>query len=228
MNCQEAELMIAELARGVDAGEPALAHVKGCPRCSERLAEEERLTAGLSAWAEAMSGEQAPPRVEQQLREAFRQGAAPARHARRWIPWVAAGSIAAAVLLFKAFTSPGPAAPVVVSILPVPLETAPVAPVPTKEQLQVAAPKPNIRPGRRTVRPVRDPEPAQAQLDFLPVPQGDAWTPRDGGRLVRVGLPRSALRAFGLPMMEERAQEQVQADVVLSHDGLLRAIRFVQ
>jgi len=41
------------------------------------------------------------------------------------------------------------------------------------------------------------------------------------------GLPRTALRQFGLPMAEERAQEQVQADVVLSNDGLVRAIRFV-
>ena len=226
MNCQEAEPMIADLARGVDAGEPALAHVKACPRCSERLAEEERLTAGLLAWAEASTAEQAPPRVEQQLREAFRRGAAPTRHGRRWIPWVAAGSIAAAVLLFKAFAPSGPSAPAAAGV-PAPPRTAPVAPVPTRE-LQVATSKPKIRPSRRAVRPVRDPEPAQAQLDFLPVPQGDAWTPRDGGRLVRVGLPRSALRAFGLPMMEERAQEQVQADVVLSHDGLLRAIRFIQ
>jgi len=45
---------------------------------------------------------------------------------------------------------------------------------------------------------------------------------------VRVKLPRSALLVFGLPMNEERALEQVQADVMLSNDGLLRAIRFVQ
>jgi len=228
MNCQEAEMMIADLARGVDTGEPALAHVKACPRCSERLAEEERLTAGLLAWAEASSAEQAPARVEQQLREAFRQGAAPARQGRRWIPWVAAGSIAAAVLLFKAFAPLGPSAPAVAGVSTAPPTTAPVAPVPIRELQAAAAPKPRIRPARRAVRPVRDPEPAQTQLEFIPVVQGDAWTPRDGGRLVRVGLPRSALRVFGLPMMEERAQEQVQADVVLSHDGLLRAIRFVQ
>ena len=227
MNCQEAEMMIADLARGVDAGEPALAHLKGCPRCSQRLAEEERLTAGLLAWAEASSAEQAPLRVEKQLREAFRQGASPIRQGRKWIPWVAAGSIAAAALLFNAFTPSGPSSPAVAGVPAVPPRVAPIAPVPTKE-LRVATPKPKIRPGRRAVRPVRDPEPAQAQLEFLPVSQGDAWTPRDGGRLVRVGLPRSALRAFGLPMMEERAQEQVQADVVLSHDGLLRAIRFVK
>jgi hypothetical protein len=43
-----------------------------------------------------------------------------------------------------------------------------------------------------------------------------------------VGLPRSALRVFGLPMDEERAAEQIQADVMLSNDGLVRAIRFVK
>jgi hypothetical protein len=68
----------------------------------------------------------------------------------------------------------------------------------------------------------------QTESDFFTVPQGDAWTPRDGGRLVRVQLPRSALRSFGLPVNEERSWEQIQADVMLSNDGLLRAIRFVR
>ena len=89
-----------------------------------------------------------------------------------------------------------------------------------------------IRPPRRAVRhvarEVRRPAGPPAELDFLPVPQGDGWTPLDGGRMVRVGLPRTALRAFGLPINEERASEQVQADVMLSNDGLLRAIRFVK
>ena len=52
--------------------------------------------------------------------------------------------------------------------------------------------------------------------------------PVDHGRMVRVRLPRSALAAFGLPMNEQRAEETIQADVVLGEDGLARAVRFVK
>jgi hypothetical protein len=52
--------------------------------------------------------------------------------------------------------------------------------------------------------------------------------PLDRGYLVRVELPRTALRKFGLPMNEDRAAERVMADVLMGEDGLARAIRFVQ
>jgi hypothetical protein len=90
-----------------------------------------------------------------------------------------------------------------------------------------AAPQ-KIRVARRVVRRGPRPAPVPREIDLLPVAQGDGWTPLDGARLVRVGLPRSALRVFGLPMDEERAAEQIQADVMLSNDGLVRAIRFVK
>ena len=69
---------------------------------------------------------------------------------------------------------------------------------------------------------------AEVGAEFMPVAQGDEWTPLDGGRLVRVRLPRSAMGVFGLPVDPGRGPERVQADVVLSDDGLLRAIRFVR
>ena len=43
--------------------------------------------------------------------------------------------------------------------------------------------------------------------------------PLDGGRWVRVKLPRSALMMFGLSVNEEAVPERVQADVMLSHDA---------
>ena len=224
MNCQEVEAIIRDLARGDEANQQALAHVKRCPRCSERLSEEETLTTGLAAWAEASSSEQAAPMVEAKLREAFRRNAAPAR--RRWIPVAAAGSIAAALVLAKLFT---PAAHPIAQVAPPVVKAVAVSNAPP---VVAAAPMEEIRSPRRAVRhvarEVRRPPAPPAELDFLPVPQGDGWTPLDGGRMVRVGLPRTALRAFGLPINEERASEQVQADVMLSNDGLLRAIRFVK
>lgn len=64
--------------------------------------------------------------------------------------------------------------------------------------------------------------------DFIPVGYASASTLQDGGQLVRVELPRSALVAFGLPMNMNRSEEKVKADVFFGTDGTARAIRFVQ
>jgi hypothetical protein len=41
-------------------------------------------------------------------------------------------------------------------------------------------------------------------------------------------MSRAALASFGLPVNAERADERVKADVLMGHDGLARAIRFVR
>jgi hypothetical protein len=65
--------------------------------------------------------------------------------------------------------------------------------------------------------------------DFIPLLQGGArLVAGDGGQVVRVELPRTALERFGLPMNVERANERVKADVLLGEDGMARAIRFVR
>ncbi len=64
--------------------------------------------------------------------------------------------------------------------------------------------------------------------DFLPLVDADSSAAQEGGQLVRVEMPRTALAAFGLPMNVERADEPVKADVVVGVDGLARAIRFVR
>jgi hypothetical protein len=64
--------------------------------------------------------------------------------------------------------------------------------------------------------------------DFIPVGYTSTTSLQDGGQLVRVELPRSALVAFGLPMNFNRYDEKVKADVFFGMDGMARAIRFVQ
>lgn len=64
--------------------------------------------------------------------------------------------------------------------------------------------------------------------EFLPISYGGNLPQLDDGQLVRVELPRSALQSFGLPVNAERAGERVKADVLLGHDGVARAIRFVR
>ncbi|HEV7682377.1 MAG TPA: hypothetical protein VGO68_09675 [Pyrinomonadaceae bacterium] len=64
--------------------------------------------------------------------------------------------------------------------------------------------------------------------EFMPIGYATETSMQDGGQLVRVELPRSALIAFGLPMNVNRFDERVKADVFFGADGLARAIRFVQ
>lgn len=63
--------------------------------------------------------------------------------------------------------------------------------------------------------------------DFLPLTYG-GLSQMDGGQVVRVEVPRSALQSFGLPINVERAGERVKADVLVGNDGVARAIRFVR
>ena len=67
----------------------------------------------------------------------------------------------------------------------------------------------------------------EVATEFVPVGYGSALDLQDGGQLVRVELPRSALARFGLPMNMDRADERIKADVLVGADGLARAIRFV-
>jgi len=69
---------------------------------------------------------------------------------------------------------------------------------------------------------------AEITSDFMPVGYASANNFQDGGQLVRVELPRSALVAFGLPINVNRYDEKVKADVFFGTDGTARAIRFVQ
>ena len=64
--------------------------------------------------------------------------------------------------------------------------------------------------------------------EFLPITYGSNLSQFDDGQLIRVELPRSALQSFGLPVNAERANERVKADVLLGHDGVAQAIRFVR
>jgi hypothetical protein len=69
---------------------------------------------------------------------------------------------------------------------------------------------------------------AEIATDFIPLMNREVLAQMEGGQLMRVELPRSALMSFGLPMDMERATERIKADLVVGNDGLARAIRFVR
>jgi hypothetical protein len=69
---------------------------------------------------------------------------------------------------------------------------------------------------------------ADVVTDFIPLTYGDNLKQIEGGELIRVRMPRTALLKFGLPMNVEHAGVPVKADLLVGDDGLAHAIRFVR
>jgi len=78
----------------------------------------------------------------------------------------------------------------------------------------------DVKPARRRARP------REVMTPFFPLL--DAPPPVDRGELLRVNVPASTMRAVGLPVADDRLADRVQADVLVSEEGLATAIRFVK
>jgi hypothetical protein len=109
-----------------------------------------------------------------------------------------------------------------------PVKQEQVAVVP--EQDSPRAPKPRHVRHSSVRRPegVQLANHAEIATDFIPLSSMTAVNLQDGGQIVRVELPRSALANFGLPVNMDRSNEKVKADVLFGVDGLAHAIRFIQ
>ena len=71
----------------------------------------------------------------------------------------------------------------------------------------------------------------QPQTDsdgFVPLPNAAGLAAdEDDVNLVRVEVPRSAMIALGFDVSADRAEELVEADVMLGSNGMARAVRFL-
>jgi hypothetical protein len=178
---------------------------------------------------------------------AFIPQSAPSRHWKRWALAAAAAILVALALMAQSWlraSSPEPGLQVEnksvpSSPTPLPRELPPpVSPLPDSNQKIERDDAPErefkqVKYKRRESAPHRDlvkqpPTEVEIVTDFFPLTYDTGLMQMEGGRVVRVQMPRSALLTFGLPMNIERASEPVKADVVMGHDGLARAIRFVR
>jgi hypothetical protein len=194
------------------------------------------LVRALKALADSDRALQAPPEVEAKLRAAF-QSCAHVIHAQnslqsersqnrrmrvwRWVPALAAAAILAIVAAYYR----GPRVePVRVGSRVTPGAAPGTAPV---IHPQIIHAQPRIIHARATQTAVRTPysQPQEIATDFFPLV--DFAPPTDGGELVRVSLPASAMREVGLPVREDRLDDRVQADVLVNN-GMATAIRFVK
>lgn len=204
---------------------------------SSQRSDEEILTSGLQLLADEIASHDAPPEIEQKLREAFRARAVvvPMPVRRRYTGyWVAAG-IAAMILIAisvaalrsrtdqpNQMRAERPASPQITKD-----EPRPVFETPKVEE--VVAQKPRRRTVRRSANnAIANHVNREIATDFMPLRYLNPATLQDGGQIIRVELPRSSLVNFGLPVNMNRYHEKVKADVLLGADGLAHAIRFVQ
>ena len=240
-----------------NAREQALAHSGDCEACRLRLSLERRLTLELRALTVEMKSESASVRVEQELLEAFRNqnsSVVQLRPSSRRRYWTSAAAAAVVLIGFGiagmllGFDGPSQTAIKTIEIEPqtpkvavVSLDNPKPGPVPVTPATSAlrrkrdvrSLPKPPFSKNEKLAKETNTSEagnPAQSEITtaFLPLSYVSAASLQDGGQLVRVELPRSAMVRFGLPVNMERYGERVKADVFVSADGLARAIRFVQ
>jgi len=174
-------------------------HLAECPDCSVRLARHRELEAGFRALAASSRRLGAPARVETRLLKDFRrQAGTPSRGpARRWIPVLTWAAALAAMVALAVF-------------LVRPREPEAVRPA-SHRGIEMAM-----------LQPQEDSD------GFIPLPNS-AGVAADGDEvnLVRMEVPRSTMIALGLDVSADRAEELVEADVMLGSNGIARAVRFL-
>jgi len=254
MNCQKFETVVSDLVRGqmmaAEQRTEALAHTDGCDDCAARLRDEEMLTRGLQSLASQMEPREASRAVEAKLMEAFRAHQVVVPIAKRqsssryWLAAIAAMLlIAISIVAFRWGSRPANE-PRQAETREQPQQSKPDVNEKSNEQFARDIEKPDDvevlpqRPKPKHVRPLSLRRADTAQVanhvtkeiatDFIPLSYMSAASLQDGGQIIRVQLPRSALAKFGLPVNMDRYNEKVKADVLVGVDGLAHDIRFVQ
>ena len=235
MDCVQFKEIYHELDRpgttGLRFRERALAHAESCAGCGALLTDGEGLDFALRNLAQQSGDSAASPRVEAALLREFQR----VKHVgqqRRIYRQLAILSTAAAILLalglgahYRIVSQARNTPPQVASTVVTPAaEKSTTLATPASPNSDKAALAANTQSKSTNVNQPDDNEYAE---EFVPVPYADDPAALEGGAIVRVTLPRSALASFGLPITESDGTERVSADLVVSQDGTPQAIRLV-
>ena len=232
MTCNEFQEIAHELlhseSAAVESVRLGLAHTLVCEECAAYLAAERTLDAQLAELAAIDAESQAPPRVEHALMAAFR-ARADAQLSRRATWWgsavssrwaaplalatAAAALMLAGVLVHRRASPPAPAA----HVAPAPV-ASPAHPQSASNAAVLDAS--NLSDPQQSVTPD-----AAWTNGFVALPDSATGDSLDGGAILRIEMPASALASLGLPTTGAEGDQLVPADVVVGQDGTLRAIR---
>ncbi len=233
-------------AASATLSDAALAHAESCSRCAKLLTEVEGLNFALRSIAEHDAQQCASVRVEAALLQAFREQAATRNaHAARagrvagklrayrlYAWWAAAATAAAVALIAFALMRTG-STPSLRQPNAQPggaVAEAPSAKAPLPIGHPVVSPEAQTRNVASSATAAESAQPQTAAEDeaaFYALPYAEDATLLDGGAVVRVALPRSALVAWGLPVPTVSGAGPIPADLLVGADGTPQAIRLV-
>jgi len=214
MDCVEFKEIYHDLDRPGTSGyrlrERALTHAESCACCGMLLTDGEALDFALHNLIQHNAGREAPSRIEAALLREFQVAklAASRRRVRRQLGILSA---AAAILLVLGLGMQHRIATRSNTVAPQSARATPDSS--TSSTVNAAA--------------ASEQDEDEYATGFVPVPYADDPAALEGGAIVRVTLPRSALASFGLPVAESDGSDSVFADLVVSEDGTPQAIRLV-
>jgi len=225
MNCEEFEILGLDSQRDgsiSDEGrERALQHARVCGRCAALGASWEAAQTELAALAESSLLLHVPARVETRVLQQFRLKHQP-RQERRFLQLATWGLAAVAVIVctlgvwdwhkWRQGSLGGDSKAAAVAardkvLSPVTGSSAANAsPITDDSEILMA--------GNEGI----------GGNDFIQLP-GSSLLEAEDGAIVRVGMERASLAAFGLPVNEDEANDWIQVDVLVGSDGSAQAVR---
>jgi hypothetical protein len=225
MNCEEFEILGLDAQRDgsvdEDGRERALQHARVCGRCAALGASWAAAQAELSALAESSRLLRVPARVEMRVLQQFRLKHQP-RQERKFLRLATWALAAAAVLvctlgiwdwhkwregsLGANNTAARDASGNAVSRSLTGSPETDANPVSDDSEILIAGNEGNLG------------------NDFTQLP-GSSLQEVEDGAIVRVGMERASLAAFGLPVNEDEAGDWIQVDLLVGSDGSAQAVR---
>jgi hypothetical protein len=245
MNCHQFDKIIVNLAceQLTDAAKrrDALAHAQSCAQCGTRLARQQSVADGLRALALQEQAINAPAQLGAALQAAFerqrtvsvQEHFSPVRAGQRslsWLNWRWAAAAAVLLVVFglaaaswwRARSQVAP--PTVETITRVIKEQSPKTPSGLEVDVAAnASPMPvKLRPQLRKKSERRRTDDYGALISLMPIAPTET---EEFQQVVRMQIPRSTLRLWGLPLNDESNSGPVNAEVYFSENGVARAIR---
>jgi hypothetical protein len=228
MNCEEFEIVGLDFERqgalNEEGRERAMQHARLCAKCAGLQSSWSVARMELAALAVNTGDLAVPRRVETRVLQQFRRRHQ-SRRDRRAIKIAVWALAAAAVLVFTLG---------VWNLHQWQRRSMAQAPSQVSPQRALSAPPSLSAPGVNNVTPDDTSETLSASNltgsaagEFTQLPGATFYGSEDGA-VVRLGMQRASLAAFGLPVNEERAGDWIQVDVLVAADGSPQAVRLPQ
>jgi len=224
MTCTQFEEILHDLDRpgtsGLAMRELALVHAEACSDCALLLIESESLDFGLQTLAVHDEHSHVSPQMEAALLGEFRSRQAAARNAGTLMTFPTRGRAAKWQLAVIGVAA--------MALVALGISRAKVG-VETKQPVVKtdASSSANEQYALESDPQLNELAGSEDGTAFVSLPYADDATSLEGGAVVRVVMPRSALASLGLPVSGAVGTDAIPAELIVSEDGTPQAIRLV-